>query len=106
MHMSSESLLIVLVVGLIAGWLAGQIVQGSGFGWLATGVALVVSIPTFVLSRVPARGLSSELCDPATPPSAICLRRLRTSDANQCKGELLFERWLLVAVTLARCPRC
>ena len=32
MHMSSESLLIVLVVGLIAGWLAGQIVQGSGFG--------------------------------------------------------------------------
>ena len=32
--------------------------------------------------------------------SAICLRRLRTSDANQCKGELLFERWLLVAIPL------
>lgn len=32
MHMSGESLLIVLVVGLIAGWLAGQIVQGAGFG--------------------------------------------------------------------------
>jgi hypothetical protein len=31
MHMSGESLLIVLVVGLIAGWLAGQIVQGAGF---------------------------------------------------------------------------
>jgi hypothetical protein len=27
-----ESLLIILVVGLIAGWLAGQIVQGAGFG--------------------------------------------------------------------------
>jgi uncharacterized membrane protein YeaQ/YmgE (transglycosylase-associated protein family) len=32
MHMSGESLLIILVVGLIAGWLAGQIVQGAGFG--------------------------------------------------------------------------
>ena len=32
MHLSGESLLIILVVGLIAGWLAGQIVQGTGFG--------------------------------------------------------------------------
>jgi uncharacterized membrane protein YeaQ/YmgE (transglycosylase-associated protein family) len=32
MHMSGESLLIILVVGLIAGWLAGQIVRGTGFG--------------------------------------------------------------------------
>lgn len=32
MHMSGESLLIILVVGVIAGWLAGQIVQGTGFG--------------------------------------------------------------------------
>jgi uncharacterized membrane protein YeaQ/YmgE (transglycosylase-associated protein family) len=34
MHMSNESLLIILGVGLIAGWLAGQIVQGTGFGIL------------------------------------------------------------------------
>jgi uncharacterized membrane protein YeaQ/YmgE (transglycosylase-associated protein family) len=32
MHVSSESLLIILVVGLAAGWLAGQIAQGTGFG--------------------------------------------------------------------------
>jgi uncharacterized membrane protein YeaQ/YmgE (transglycosylase-associated protein family) len=32
MHMSSESLLIILAVGLVAGWLAGQIVRGVGFG--------------------------------------------------------------------------
>ena len=31
MHMSSESLLVILFVGLVAGWLAGQIVQGTGF---------------------------------------------------------------------------
>src|SRR5260370_1235548 len=32
MNMSSESLLVILFVGLIAGWLAGQIVRGTGFG--------------------------------------------------------------------------
>jgi len=32
MNMSSESLLVVLFVGLVAGWLAGQIVRGTGFG--------------------------------------------------------------------------
>ena len=32
MHMSSESLLVILVVGVVAGWLAGKIVQGTGFG--------------------------------------------------------------------------
>src|SRR5258707_7675631 len=32
MHMSNESLLVILLVGLIAGWLAGRIVEGSGFG--------------------------------------------------------------------------
>jgi uncharacterized membrane protein YeaQ/YmgE (transglycosylase-associated protein family) len=32
MHMSNEGLLVILFVGLIAGWLAGKIVRGSGFG--------------------------------------------------------------------------
>ena len=32
MYLSSESLLVILFVGLVAGWLAGQIVQGTGFG--------------------------------------------------------------------------
>ena len=32
MHISNESLLVILVVGLVAGWLAGKIVQGVGFG--------------------------------------------------------------------------
>ena len=32
MHMSGESLLVILFVCLVAGWLAGQIVQGTGFG--------------------------------------------------------------------------
>jgi uncharacterized membrane protein YeaQ/YmgE (transglycosylase-associated protein family) len=32
MNMSSDSLLVILFVGLVAGWLAGQIVQGTGLG--------------------------------------------------------------------------
>lgn len=32
MYLSGESIVIILVVGLIAGWLAGKIVQGTGFG--------------------------------------------------------------------------
>jgi len=32
MYLSGESILIILVVGLIAGWLAGKIVQGTGYG--------------------------------------------------------------------------
>jgi uncharacterized membrane protein YeaQ/YmgE (transglycosylase-associated protein family) len=33
--MSGESILVILVVGLVAGWLAGLIVRGTGFGIVA-----------------------------------------------------------------------
>jgi uncharacterized membrane protein YeaQ/YmgE (transglycosylase-associated protein family) len=32
MHLSNESLLIIILVGVVAGWLAGQVMQGTGFG--------------------------------------------------------------------------
>jgi uncharacterized membrane protein YeaQ/YmgE (transglycosylase-associated protein family) len=32
MHLSNESIIVILVVGLVAGWLAGKIVRGAGFG--------------------------------------------------------------------------
>jgi uncharacterized membrane protein YeaQ/YmgE (transglycosylase-associated protein family) len=32
MHFSNESLLVIILVGIIAGWLAGQVVRGGGFG--------------------------------------------------------------------------
>ena len=32
MQMSGEALLMILLVGLIAGWLAGQLIAGGGFG--------------------------------------------------------------------------
>jgi len=33
--MSAETLLVILMVGLIGGWLAGQAVKGTGFGLVA-----------------------------------------------------------------------
>ena len=32
MRISNESILVILFVGLVAGWLAGKIVRGTGFG--------------------------------------------------------------------------
>jgi uncharacterized membrane protein YeaQ/YmgE (transglycosylase-associated protein family) len=32
MVLSNEGILVILVVGLVAGWLAGKIVRGTGFG--------------------------------------------------------------------------
>ncbi len=34
MQLSTESILVILFVGLVAGWLAGKIVRGTGFGIL------------------------------------------------------------------------
>jgi uncharacterized membrane protein YeaQ/YmgE (transglycosylase-associated protein family) len=32
MHLSNESLLVIIFVGIVAGWLAGKIWRGAGFG--------------------------------------------------------------------------
>ena len=32
MNMSAESILVILVVGIVAGWLAGKVVRDTGFG--------------------------------------------------------------------------
>jgi len=32
MDISSEGILIIVVIGIVAGWLAGRITQGAGFG--------------------------------------------------------------------------
>jgi uncharacterized membrane protein YeaQ/YmgE (transglycosylase-associated protein family) len=42
MSMSSESIIVILFVGIVAGWLAGKVVRGTGFGLigdLVVGVA-------------------------------------------------------------------
>jgi uncharacterized membrane protein YeaQ/YmgE (transglycosylase-associated protein family) len=54
MHLSGESLLVILLVGAIAGWLAGQIVQGTGFGLIGDIVIGIVGafIASFLFPRL------------------------------------------------------
>jgi uncharacterized membrane protein YeaQ/YmgE (transglycosylase-associated protein family) len=33
--MSGESILVIILIGLVAGWLAGKIVRGTGYGLIA-----------------------------------------------------------------------
>jgi uncharacterized membrane protein YeaQ/YmgE (transglycosylase-associated protein family) len=48
MHISNESLLVILLIGAIAGWLAGQIVRGTGFGLI--GDVIVGVLGAFIAS--------------------------------------------------------
>jgi uncharacterized membrane protein YeaQ/YmgE (transglycosylase-associated protein family) len=32
MNLSNQSLLVILIVGIVAGWLAGRVMEGGGFG--------------------------------------------------------------------------
>ena len=46
MHVSNQSLLVVILVGIIAGWLAGRVMEGGGFGLI--GDLLIGLIGAFV----------------------------------------------------------
>jgi uncharacterized membrane protein YeaQ/YmgE (transglycosylase-associated protein family) len=54
MHMSNESLLVILLVGVVAGWLAGKIVRGTGFGIIGDLLVGIVGafIGNWVLPRI------------------------------------------------------
>ena len=54
MFMSGESLLTLVFVGILAGWLAGKIVDGTGFGLLGDLVIGVIGafIGTWLLPRI------------------------------------------------------
>lgn len=79
--MSGESLLVIIIVGIIAGWLAGLLVQGGGFGILGDLVIGVLGafIGDYVLARlhiVLAHGLVGAIVD-ATIGAVILLVILR-----------------------------
>ena len=66
MYLSNESLLVILFVGLVAGWLAGKIVRGTGFGILGDIVVGILGalIATWLFPKLGIRlgsGLVSEI---------------------------------------------
>jgi hypothetical protein len=52
MHISGESLVIILVVGLVAGWLAGQSCKAAGLG-ASTIASLALAAPSSAIAPVP-----------------------------------------------------
>ena len=42
MHLSDQGIIVILVVGIVAGWLAGLIVSGGGFGIIGDFVVGIV----------------------------------------------------------------
>jgi uncharacterized membrane protein YeaQ/YmgE (transglycosylase-associated protein family) len=66
MYMSGESFIVVLFVGLVAGWLAGKVVRGTGFGLIGdilVGIAGAL-VATFLFPKLGihiGRGLVSEI---------------------------------------------
>ena len=85
MYISNESILVVLFVGLVAGWLAGKIVHGTGFGIIGdilVGIAGAL-IATFLFPRLGLHigtGLLSEIIYSAIGAIILLLvvRLLRT----------------------------
>ena len=66
MYISNEGLLVILFVGLVAGWLAGKVVRGTGFGIIGdilVGIAGVL-VASFLFPKLGIRlgtGLVSEI---------------------------------------------
>src|SRR5262249_54429279 len=54
MHISNEGLVLILVVGVVAGWLAGQLVRGTGFGLIGDLIIGVIGafIGTWLLPQL------------------------------------------------------
>ncbi|WP_448045773.1 GlsB/YeaQ/YmgE family stress response membrane protein [Bradyrhizobium liaoningense] len=72
MYISNEGLLVILFVGLVAGWLAGKVVRGTGFGIIGDIVVGIAGalVASFLFPKLGIRlgtGLVSEIVY-----SAIC----------------------------------
>jgi len=85
MYISNESIIVILFVGLVAGWLAGKIVRGTGFGIIGdilVGIAgaLVASLLFPKLGFHLGTGLVSEIIYSAIGAVVLLLivRLLRT----------------------------
>ncbi len=86
MYLSGESIVVILVVGLVAGWLAGKIVQGTGFGLIgdiAIGIvgAFIASSPLPRLGIGPGIGIVRAIIN-STIGAVLLLVIIRLSGAE------------------------
>ena len=94
MYLSGESLLVILLVGLVAGWLAGKIVRGAGFGLIGnTAIGIVGAlVGSWLLRQLGVRfgnGLLTEIIV-ATLGAAVVL-----AVVGLLRGDYPRRRWRL-----------
>ena len=70
MQLSNEGILVILFVGLVAGWLAGKIVRGTGFGIIGDSIVGIAGalIAAFLFPKLGIRlgsGLVAEIIQSA-----------------------------------------
>ena len=72
MHLSNQSLLVILIVGILAGWLAGKVVRGAGFGILGDLLVGIVGafVGNWLLPRMGATSAPAWSARSSTPRSA------------------------------------
>jgi uncharacterized membrane protein YeaQ/YmgE (transglycosylase-associated protein family) len=100
MYISSENLLTILLVGLIAGWLAGQIMRGAGFGLIGDMVIGIIGafIGDWLLPRLGiylGTGLLAAIIDATIGAIVLLLilRLLRGGPWWGGWGRPLWRRW-------------
>ena len=97
MYISNEGILVILFVGLVAGWLAGKIVRGTGFGIIGdilVGIAgaLVASLLFPKLGIRIGTGLISEIIYSAIGAVILLLIVRLVRPAGDCSGAILRGR--------------
>jgi uncharacterized membrane protein YeaQ/YmgE (transglycosylase-associated protein family) len=91
MHLSNQGLLVILVIGVIAGWLAGKIVKGHGFGLVGDAAVGIVGalIGDWLLHRLGLHfgaGIIGLVIN-ATIGAIVLLLVLRLLRANEWGGQ-------------------
>jgi uncharacterized membrane protein YeaQ/YmgE (transglycosylase-associated protein family) len=111
MQLSNESILVILFVGLVAGWLAGKIVRGTGFGIIGdilVGIAgaLVASLLFPKLGIAIGTGLVREIIYSAIGAVILLLivRLVRTGGSDKAESRGVLDH-PLSRVTTYRCLR-
>jgi uncharacterized membrane protein YeaQ/YmgE (transglycosylase-associated protein family) len=90
MHLSDQGLIVILIVGVVAGWLAGKIVRGNGFGLVGDAAVGIVGalIGDWLLHRLGIHFSSGVigLTINATIGAIVVLLALRLAGASNWGG--------------------
>jgi uncharacterized membrane protein YeaQ/YmgE (transglycosylase-associated protein family) len=97
MYLSNESLIVIVLVGIVAGWLAGEVVSGRGFGLIGDLIVGVIGayIGDWLLPRLNIHlgvGILALIIN-ATIGAIVLLLILRLFTGNRGWGGWSGRRW-------------